>query len=41
MNPLDFISRLFRGGDVKKNAKALAKQEAQKRSSQGINKTLK
>ncbi|GMU41024.1 MAG: hypothetical protein AMXMBFR23_18900 [Chloroflexota bacterium] len=41
MNPLNLISKLLRGGDVTKNAKAMAKQEAQKRSNQGINKTLK
>lgn len=41
MNPLDLISKLLRGGKVKENAKAMAKQEAQKRANQGVNKTFK
>lgn len=38
MNPLDMISKLFRGGKVKQNAKTLARQEAQRRSNQMVNK---
>ena len=38
MNPLDMISKLLRGGKVKQNSKALARQEAQKRSNQMVNK---